>query len=177
MRRYNQDYADTLTLERFYASWNTAENVKPECGEKIFDYLSQPDLYKDVPAIVGSVEGITALRDMGHTIVFATSCTYGMVDQKARWMENYGYCTPARDGRGLPDDFVPIKYKHWLEGDLLIDDGAHNIKPWVEGTRRRAIMLEYPHNANLDLTSMFWSWCTRVPDWPSIVRRVEALSK
>lgn len=175
LRRYNRDYNDTLPLERFFATWNTSDNVKPECGSKIFDYLEQPDLYEDVLPIAGALDGVAALRAAGHELIYASACTFGMVDAKAHWLIRNGLCEERRNK--LPRNFIPIEDKFWLPGDLLIDDGGHNIKAWVTETRRRAVMLEYPHNATLDMPSMFWSWINRAQDWSGIVRAVEALSR
>lgn len=174
LRRYNQDFNDTLTLDRI-RGWGLHEYVKPECGHKIYEYLGDPDLYASVQPVEGALAGVRLLREMGHTVVFATSCHYGMTDQKARWFERHGFSAAKPDG-GLPRDFIAINDKLKLDADLLIDDGAHYVRPWVEEKRRRAILFEYPWNKSLldEVPSTFWSWCHRAANWPQIVRIVES---
>lgn len=167
-RRYNAEFGDDLTRARV-KTWDTHLYVKPECGKQIFKYLQDPDLYDNVQAVEGAVAGIAQLRAWGHQVTFATRCTYGMVDQKARRLEQLGFITPDPHG-GLPDELVVISKKNLLRGDLLIDDGAHNIKAWVQDTKRRAIMPAYPHNAGLDLPSMFAPWLSVVQGWAGIMQ-------
>ena len=176
LRRYNRDYDDHLTPADIQ-HWDIARNVKPDCGVKIYGYLQDVDLYEHIQPVPGALDGIRRIRELGHTVIFATDCTYGMTDQKARWFERHGFSLPREDGRGLPKDFVAINGKFHLDADLLIDDGAHHIRPWVEGKRRRAILFEYPYNQHLldEVPSAFWMWCHRVTTWPQIVRYVEGL--
>lgn len=177
LRRYNEEYDDTLTVAQL-TSWDIASLVKPECGDRIFKYLQAPDLYECVRPLDGALEGVTRIRQLGHEFLFTTSCHYGMVDQKARWMERERFCLPPSGRRLLepnllPDDFVAITPKTRIMADLLIDDGGHHVKQWIEKTRRRAILFEYPHNRDLDMTSINWGWCSRVSSWAEIVQLLE----
>lgn len=176
-RRYNRDFGDDLTIDRV-VSWDVHKFVKPECGKRIYGYLHDPDLYDHVEPVKGALAGVAAIREMGHAVCFVTACTYGMVDQKARWFERHGFAKPNPDGKSLPPEFVPLINKNLLDAHMLIDDGAHNIRAWVEGKQRRAIMLEYPHNRGLldEVPSAFWMKCGRARDWPAIVRYIEGLS-
>jgi 5'(3')-deoxyribonucleotidase len=175
-RRYNRDYNDTLTLERV-VGWGLHEFVKPECGKDIYKYLSDPDLYDYIQPVAGAVEGVAALRALGHELVFVTACVYGMTDQKARWFERFGLCALNDGGRALPKDFFPTGNKNRVDAHLLIDDGAHNIRAWVEERQRQAILFEYPHNRFLldEVHSAFWMRCHRVSTWEQIVRHIESL--
>lgn len=178
-RRYNRDWNDNLTLDRVQG-WEVDQYVKPECGKQIFKYLRDPDLYEGVPVIEDSVWGVNRLRELGHRIIFASSCYYGMVDQKGRWLERHGFTLPPSGRRLeepdlLPEDYVPITPKLDIDADMLIDDSAGTIKKWVEQKRRRAILVEYPHNAGMDLHSMHWQLCKRARTWQQIVQHVEAM--
>jgi 5'-nucleotidase len=171
-KRYNRDYDDNLTVDKV-TDWNTHQFVKPECGKKIYDYLQQPDLYAHVPIVTGAAEGIRLLRERGHEVLFVTSCTKGMADQKAEALERFALpAKPTKHGL-LPDDFCVLTDKRWIDADLLIDDALHNIKDWVL-RRRRAILMNYPWNqAAVDVPSMFSSWIKRANTWPEILALVE----
>ncbi len=176
-RRYNRDWEDNLTSERV-TGWNLHEIVKPGCGLSIYSYLSDPDLYANVLPMPGAIAGVRKLRELGHDVLFATACTYGMVDQKAAWMIRWGFCE-SRPGR-LPADFVVCDQKHRLTGDVIVEDRAETIWTWVVQTRRRAILVEYPHNRHLDLHSMDWQRVGRASaeppseaTWETILKHIE----
>ena len=174
--RYNRDYNDDLTPERVL-SWDTHLYVKPECGMKIYSYLSDPTLYDDVPPFEGALEGIKYLRSIGHEILFVTACTKNMTDQKAEWLWRYNVTISPRKGGQLPDDLCAIRDKTWIDADLLIDDGLHNVKDWITQKRRRAILApQFQHNADApDMPSMFSSWLQRAHTWEGIIKLVEKM--
>lgn len=173
LRRYNQDWADTLTPDAL-VSWEVHRFVKPQCGDKVYEYFAAPDLYEQLEPIEGALAGVNRLRALGHDVTFVTSCYYGMVDQKARWLERHGFCMPPKWAGMLPDDLIVATHKQHLGSDLLIDDAPHTIKTWV-AKRRRAILVEAPYNTKLDLPSIQWGWCHRARSWEEIVRHVERL--
>ena len=174
LARYNARYDDRLTVDQV-TSWSWHEHVSPKCGSAIYEILLDEDLYDPILPVAGAIAGIARLRALGHTIVFATTCSFGMADQKARWLQRFHFCEVQAHG-SLPPDFVVTAQKHLLAGDLLIDDGPHNVRQWIMATQRRAIMLRMPYNEGLAMPSMFWPWCERPADWEEIVARVEALS-
>ena len=165
--RYNRDWDDDLTPERV-TTWDVHPHVKPECGTAIYDYLRAPDLYAHVQPIEGAIEGVAALRQMGHEIVYATSCTDGMTDQKAAWLVRYGF---TRSTRMLPDDMIIAEDKNLIDAYLLIDDRAEHVSRWVEEKRRPAILFSYPHNRWLRDAkhSLFWLSCQPVENWSQLV--------
>ena len=132
-------------------------------------------MYENMGVIEGSVEGVARLRALGHKVIFATSCYYGMVDQKSQYMERKKFCLPPAWGGMLPDDLIVATSKQHLACDLLIDDAPHTIKTWVVETRRRAIMMQYPYNVTLDMPSAFSPWLLRANNWAEIVAHVERL--
>lgn len=172
LARYNRDYNDTMTRAQ-WTSWDVHNLVKPECGKKIYDYLQDPTLYDDVQPIDGCVEGIRELRDAGHEVIFATTCSFGMTDQKAEWFIRHGLSRDKSRGVFLPKDFFPCSDKLKLDAHLLIDDNAETIRGWVNKSRR-AVLFEYPWNHGLlnDVPSTFWNWCTRVTSWREITSHI-----
>jgi 5'-nucleotidase len=181
LRRYNKDYDDRLT-EYDITDWNTHQFVKPECGLKMYDYLKQPDLYDSIVLLPGALEGLERIRSLGHEVAFVTSCTYGVVDQKAKRLEDLGVCS-SRDGHGLPADLIVANTKRWVGADLLIDDRAQTIVEWIADRAKRAILVEMPYNKSIELTSTDWQRVNRAPAhpdralaWPAIVAHVERLS-
>lgn len=181
LRRYNADFGDSLSCDQITA-WDTHQFTKPECGVKIYGYLSLPDLYEGVAPLPAAAESIERIRALGHEVAFVTSCTYGMVDQKARWLERHGFTKSRKDG-GLPADLIVANTKRWVGADLLVDDRAQTIVEWLADRAKRAILVEMPYNKSIDLTSMDWQRCGRAPAhpdralaWPAIVAHIERLT-
>jgi 5'(3')-deoxyribonucleotidase len=154
-------------------SWDVHKFVKPECGKKIYDYLHLPDLYDDVQPIEGALEGVRAIRALGHEVIFLTSCAWGMTDPKARWFIRHGFCEDSPVI--LPKDFFPTDNKLKFDADMLIDDRAETIRAWVEQKQKKALLFDYPHNRWLDdlVPSAFWARARRVTSWRYILRYVE----
>jgi len=171
--RYNRDYNDNLTSERV-KSWDIHKYVKPECGLKIYDYLHEPDLYAEVRPIEGALEGVQALRDAGHRVLFTSACAWGMTDQKAEWFRQYGFITGPKTPM-LPSEFIPVQNKLDIDADLLIDDRASTVREWVEKKHKRALLFSYPHNQSLtdEVPSAFWQWAVRVGGWNEIVGLID----
>lgn len=143
LARYNKDYGDTLTPEQI-TDWDLTSFVKPACGRRIFDYLTDPTLYEEVKPYADAQQGVQNLRKLGHNVIFTTACTFGMVDGKAHWLVRYGFTDPQPFSR-LPYDLVAIQDKAHIRAHLMIDDGPHNVTQWLD-TGRPAILVQRPHN-------------------------------
>ena len=92
LRRYNEDYNDHL-IAADITRWQIHEFAKPECGTKIYEYLSDPALYEDTMEIWGALDGINKLRSLGHEVVFVTS---GFIPGKVEWLCKRGFSTGHR---------------------------------------------------------------------------------
>lgn len=97
-------------------------------------------LWAKADAIPGAIGGIEKLRGRGHKIELLTS--------KPEWAE---WVVWAWLGKWRPAvHSVIIVGDHQCkadvsDADVLVDDGMHNIMPWVE-TGRRAIIFDQPWN-------------------------------
>src|SRR5688572_3839054 len=85
--RYNPDYKDTMQISDI-KSWGMHQHVKPECGTKIYDYLRDPSLYENCPEIVGALEGVQLIREMGFSILFVSA---GFHIGKMKWMQEHEF--------------------------------------------------------------------------------------
>lgn len=176
LNRYNQDYGDTLTREQV-TDWDIARFTKPECGSKIFTYLTDPSLYTDMAPVRHASFGIRYLQDMGHTVVFATACTYGMTDAKARWLERHGFALTA-EYHTLPASMLVVNNKAHVRANVLIDDGAHNIMKWI-ATGRPAILFAQDHNKKfyVELADAPRQLVHRAPDWFAVTHQIDVLAQ
>jgi 5'(3')-deoxyribonucleotidase len=110
---YNKATGDTLRAADV-KGWNTHEYAK--FGDQIYDYLTA-----DVVAACTPTEGAQdALKSLveKHNIVIVTAVWPGTYDVKMKWLSTH---------------FPYIKHivctssKHFVQADVLIDDGMHNL--------------------------------------------------
>ena len=137
LRRYNERYNDTLIPEQI-RGWSLVPQVKPECGNKLYDILREPGLYHCVKPVPLALAGVMMLREAGHRVVFVSSCVVGTVDDKVQWLIRHGFLLP---GHAQPD-FIACTDKSLINADVLIDDRVDN----VESFPRSALLMSVPHN-------------------------------
>ena len=140
LQLYRADYDDTLTSKDI-THWNIEEIVKPECGHGIFKYLDDPTLYHRVEPIEGALEGVNALRQMGHRIVFATCAHPDKAGHKYDWLIRQGFLP---EGREHMKDYAPLMDKSLLACHILVDDFYKNFEEFGG----HAILFKRPHNQN-----------------------------
>lgn len=162
LRRYNRDYNDDLTPARIH-QWDMVPAVKAECGHKIYDYLRDPDLYAQVPLIDHAQEGVAQLREWGHRVVFVTSCTKNMADQKWAWLERFGF---LKSTLMQSPDLILAHDKSLINADLLIDDHLGNFLNWD----KPGILLHVNQNSKGVLKPNI----VRAYNWPEILLLVHS---
>lgn len=156
LSRYNWDWNDNL-LSSQITSWNIHKFVKPECGNRIYEYLNDPDLYSHVKPMEGAVKGVEILRQLGYRVIFITAY---FNTPKIEALHNHGFLTeyPYNDGRwNTACDVVMANDKSLIKADILIDDKHANLESFGSG-------LIFDQAWNQDSTF------PRVYNWNDIVR-------
>jgi 5'(3')-deoxyribonucleotidase len=157
LERYNYDWDDNLTMDKI-TEWNMIPFVKKSCGEQIYSYLNDPNLYNGVKPIPLSLAGVNSLRSMGHRVVFCTSSTIAHQGRKAQWLMDFGYLKDM-------NDYIACSDKSLIRGDIIIDDRFEN----VQDPLKFGILFNRPWNKNKE-------WFTRVDNWYQIIDLVKGLS-
>lgn len=156
---YNIDYNDSVTPNDLNNGWEMPQYVKDECGSKIYDYLHNRSLYDNALPIEGALDGVRKLREMGHRVVFATSTPQGVEGRKLQWLIDNGFIEPKDH---VFKDYIEISDKHLLCGDVLIDDGLHN----VDGFKGLGILFDAPHTQKDE-------WPVRLKGWDNVIKYIE----
>ena len=162
---YEKDYNHHIESEEITA-WAIHKFVKPECGGRIYTYLTA-ELYKSVLPILGALEGIQELRE-NHRVVFVTSAPTGTGDAKYHWLCENGFLPKSRDAYGdgrVHPDFITCHDKSLIRADILIDDRAENIQDFLG----HGILFDAPYNQ--DYQTGF-----RAKTWDDVVSDVSSLS-
>lgn len=156
LRRYNYDYEDNLKPEDIH-DWEISKLVKPECGNKIFDYLEEEIYYKvyeekGVDVISGAFDGIKKLRENNKRVVFVTA---GNHPSKEQWLIDNGFLVDE-------NDYVYTRDKSLVNAGVLLDDGFHNVKEF----KGIGFLFTRPWNKK------YSTWKYRVDTWQEFVDKI-----
>lgn len=169
VRRYNAAHHvqvfRRLTIEDF-TSWNIRECLGDHIGERIYADINDPKVYANAAPVAGALDGIAKLRAAGHRVIFVSSCVSGAsADAKLAWLRRHGILA---DNASALDDWFPVKDKASVRADLLVDDGAHNVRAWPGF----ALLFDRPHNHATDFPLGYLYRRLRVRDWAEVVAEV-----
>jgi 5'(3')-deoxyribonucleotidase len=153
---YNSEYNDNIDKNKI-TQWNFSQFLKPECGNKIYDYLEFPNLYNYIAPIEGALEGINKLKNMGHRVIFVTA---GMHKGKYLRLKELGFLDKE-------EDYVEARDKSLILADVLIDDRPFNL--W-QFKGKYGIVFEEPWSDDEDLEY-------RAKDWKEVVSIIKKISK
>ncbi len=159
---YNRDYDDNLKCADV-TTYNMENHVKPECGERMTDYLKVKGLYLNAPPYHEAETWLTYLRDMGCTIFFVTApyLTEYVHWEKLQWVEKHFPWVGQKR--------VPLVHPKWMvRGDVLIDDYSEHLMDF-QGER---ILMTRPWNKSFNEKPY---GITRCNNWVDIVGRIEVL--
>ncbi len=112
LKQYNEDYDDNLTE---FATWNVDKHVKPECGQKIFSYLHEPDFFYNLDIREDASEVVDYISKYFDLYIVTAYSVDTCVD-KVKWVEKY---LPYFDVRNI----VFCNDKSIPNLEYLIDDG------------------------------------------------------
>jgi hypothetical protein len=113
-------------------------------------------LYTGVVPILGSFDGVGALRDAGHRVIVVTAdYSQGKID----WLTDYGYT------RSKEEIFFAAD-KSLIRADVLVDDKPQTVAEFPG----HAILFSRPWNLAFD-----WPW--RANNWDDVLRLIADFSQ
>lgn len=118
-----------------FLAWDVAKQFK--CGNKVYSYLDY-DLFRNLEVVEYSREVLTKLSEV-YEVYFATSAVQNRASllAKLEWIEEHFPFIPL-------DNLILCGNKKQIKGDIMIDDGSHNLK-YFEG---RKLLFDCHHNRN-----------------------------
>jgi 5'(3')-deoxyribonucleotidase len=130
--------------------------------KQIQDFMREPDFWKDVEPVPGAAEALKHFMDEGHQVYIVTATESEHVNEKMKGVL-YKY---------FPfiswDHVIVTSRKQMIRGDILIDDGIHNL----EGGEYRKILFTAPYNRNYDAET---NGMIRVHNWNEIVEIIDRM--
>jgi len=123
--------------------------------QEVFAPLFDANMWEKLQPMQNAQEIVQKLKNDGHTIRIVTASHYGtLVPKMKRFFELYPYLTW--------DDVIVASDKSLIHGDLMVDDGFHNLE--VTPCKKK-LLFSRPHNLTIDLGS---TGIERVFNWDEI---------
>jgi 5'(3')-deoxyribonucleotidase len=134
-----------LTGERITSEmatdWDTTRFTK--YGARVYSVLAEPGFFRRLPALPGGLEAVQALCAAGHNVVLASAAppeAFGAYGDKAQWVHEQ---MPWFNLKNLMIGYP----KEMLKGDVLLDDGPHNIEAYRKAWPQAHIAtIAWPYN-------------------------------
>lgn len=145
-------------------SWDVTRPFKGLTREQVYAIPDEPGFWGTVEPIEGAAEVIRGFMDAGHEVYIVTATPYISVAEKMddllfRWFPFISW-----------DQVIITKRKQLIKGDVLIDDGIHNL----EGGDYVKILMTAPHNRSYDAEG---NGMIRVSSWKEIEKVISELEE
>ena len=146
-KAYNDKYEACIDAEEC-TSWNLYSIF----GEDVETVMHEPELFRHLEPVKDALEVFERLYKSDlFEMYIVTAAHPKCVDAKFAWIKEY---LPF-----FPEDRVIIcKRKYMVKGDILLDDGMHNIEEFLDAGGM-PIIFDRPHNRHKG------QGITRVKDW------------
>lgn len=125
---HNQDYGHihTITIDDV-VGWDTSQVCKDNsCPSDIYSYFNNPSVWTYGNPIEDSQYVTKLWVDYGYTLgILTTAANTLSLPHKVEWLQLH---FPHISNILL---VYKTHIKHWVEGDILIDDGIHNLEKFT----------------------------------------------
>ena len=131
--------------------------------KQILDFMCEQDFWETVEPVPGAAEALKHFMDEGHQVYIVTATEPEHVEGK---MKRVLF-------RYFPflswDQVIVTSRKQMIRGDVLIDDGVHNL----EGGEYRKILVTAPYNREYDAEA---HGMIRVHNWDEIIGVIDRMA-
>lgn len=160
-KELNRRYGTSVMTEDI-DDWAIAKFFPTLTKAQLFAPLNEPGFWKTISPMQNAPEVLYRLKNDGHTIRVVTASHFNTVAPKIKWLlENYPYLKW--------EDVIIASDKSLIKGDIMIDDGTHNLETFSH-TR---ILFDRPHNRAYNAHS---NGMIRVKNWDEIYNLISFLA-
>lgn len=142
----------TNVSENDITGWKISDYFPTLTEDQVFRPLHTDSFWREVEPMVDAPKYIKKLMDEGFEVYICTASLFDTIKSKFEHVL----------GRYFPfiswNQVIVTKNKQLVNGDILIDDGIHNL----EGGRYKKVLMSAPHNRDYDAES---HGMTRVKSW------------
>lgn len=153
----NERYGTTVTIEDV-KQWNVALAFPELTEEQVYGVLQMDALWERLSPLPGSQRVLKQLCDEGHNLYMVTASDYRT--SKAKF-DRILALFPFLDARHI----IITSHKQMVKGDILIDDGPHNLI----GGEYFKILFDRPHNRAFDAAS---EGAVRAFSWDDVYKMI-----
>jgi len=121
------------------AVWNVQSIYPTLTVEEVYAPMYEDDIWRKLSPRLTSVEYLKRMVDDGHDVVIVTASVYETLAIKMEWMYEHFPFLPR-------ENIICARRKQLIKGDVLIDDGIHNL----EGGEYFKILVDGPYNRSYD---------------------------
>lgn len=144
--------------------WNMERNFPTLTAEQVYGAIHEDDLWDHVYPMPGAVEALEKLIREGHQVYVVTATEYQSLRAK---MEKVLFrYFPYLSWRQV----IITQNKHMIKGDVLIDDGPHNL----QGGEYKKILFHATHNSAFDEHTV---GAIRVYNWQETYDEVQRIAR
>lgn len=117
----NDKHNRSVNLEDI-TDWDVSKFYPHVCKTKLYEPLESERLIHQMSPPPGSIDYTWSWYSAGHNLLVATSTNTRNAGCKVEWMYKYYKWFDERN-------LIVTHHKQLLRGDVLIDDGIHNLLP------------------------------------------------
>ena len=162
VRGVNETYHTHVALDEI-TDWNVAKAFPGLTWEQVYEIPMRPGFWDTVEPIPGAADALQRMTAAGHEVLIVTATPFDSVPEKIGGFlfKHFPFLSW--------DQVIVCGRKQRIRGDVLIDDGVHNL----EGGDYVKLLMTAPHNRDYDAEA---NGMIRVHTWPEIedvIRRLE----
>ena len=163
VKRANEKFDRNVALNDI-TGWNVAAPYTGLTRKQIYDVTYEKGFWESVEPMPGAAEALQHFMAEGHEVYIVTATEPEHVEEKMngllfRYFPFLSWNQVIITGR-----------KQLIRGDVLIDDGIHNL----EGGEYKKILFTAPHNRYYDAEG---NGMIRVSSWDEIVEIIDGKGK
>ena len=159
----NARYDRNVTID-VIRTWNVAAAYPGISRKDVYAIPDEPGFWKTVKPVEGAAEALKHFMEKGHEVYIVTATRYESIYEKMNDLlfKYFPFLSW--------DQVIVTSKKQMIRGDVLIDDGIHNL----EGGEYVKILMNMPHNEDYDAEAngMF-----RVHDWKEIEELIDVIAQ
>ena len=160
--RVNEKYGYSVTLDQI-TDWNVAAPYPGLTHRQVYDVLDERGFWKTVEPIPGAAEALIHFMERGHDVYIVTATQLEHLQEKMNdvLFRYFPFLTW--------NQVIITGKKQLIRGDVLIDDGIHNL----EGGTYRKILFTAPHNRSYDAPT---HGMIRADSWEDVVAIIDQMA-
>ena len=161
--RINEKYGRSVSREDI-TQWNMTMFFPGLTWDQVYGVMDEPGFWGTVEPMPGAAEALQHFMQEGHEVYIVTATYYGHVREKM------GELLFRRFPFLSWNQLIITSRKQMIRGDVLIDDGVHNL----EGGQYAKVLFSAPHNRAYDAEG---NGMIRVNSWEEAVAVIDGMDK